>query len=107
MAKPKGQRGSWFADWKGQSLPCVHACWCRPGKGRMTYLDPFVGDDPKWGPFIAAIRHGTVILTNDDVGQDGQPFRRTAYIATYRVRNVQVIGTHLAFELVERLDDFG
>jgi hypothetical protein len=106
VAKPTGQRGSWFADWKGESLPCVHACWCRTGKGKMTYLDPHVGDDPKWGPFIAAIERGKVILTRDEIAEDGQPFRRTSYIASYRVQNVQVMGTNLAFEFVERLDNF-
>ncbi|WP_374598825.1 hypothetical protein [Brevundimonas sp.] len=106
MAKPAGQRGSWFAIWKGQSLPCVHACWCRTSKVKMTYVDPYVGIDPKWGPFIEAIRLGTVILTNDDLGADGQPVRRTSYVASYRVQNVQVIGSNLAFEFVERLDNF-
>ena len=47
VAKPTGQRGSWFAVWKGESLPCVHACWVPPARGKMTYLDPHVGDDPK------------------------------------------------------------
>ena len=107
MAKPTGQRGSWFAVWKGESLPCVHACWVPPARGKMTYLDPHVGDDPKWAPFIAAIKTGgKVILTDDELGEDGQPFRRTSYIAAYRVRNVEVTGTNLAFEFVERLDNF-
>lgn len=47
-----------------------------------------------------------VILTRDELGQDGQPFRRLAYIATYGVKNVQVEGTSVAFQFVERLDDF-
>lgn len=106
MARPIGKRGIWTADWNGESLPCVHACWCQPGRGEMSYLDPHVGADPKWGPFIAAIKRGKVILTNDELGEDGQPFRRTSYVATYRVENVQVIGTNLTFEFVERLDDF-
>ncbi|SJM61917.1 hypothetical protein FM111_08580 [Brevundimonas diminuta 3F5N] len=107
MAKPVGRRGSWFADWKGESLPCVHECWCRPGKGTLSYLDPHVGDDPKWSPFIAAIRSGEkVILTRDELGADGQPFRRLSYIATYGVKDVQVEGTNLAFQFVERLDNF-
>ncbi len=107
MGKPTGYRGSWFAAWKGQSLPCVHACWCRPGKGTLTYLDPHVGTDPKWGPFIAAIRAGeTVILTTDEMGEDGQPKSRTGYVATYRVRNVAVDGSTLSFEFVQRLENF-
>lgn len=72
----------------------------------MTYLDPFVGQDPKWGPFIEAIRLGTVILTRDELDADGQPIRRTSYVASYRVQNVQVIGSNLVFEFVERLDNF-
>jgi hypothetical protein len=107
MAKPVGRRGSWFADWKGESLPCVHECWCQSGKGTFSYLDPHVGDDPKWSPFIAAIRSGgKVILTRDELGDDGQPFRRQSYIATYRVDGVEVEGTNLAFQFVERLDNF-
>jgi len=106
MAKPTGQRGSWFAEWRGESLPCVHACWCRTSKGQMIYLDPHVGNDPKWAPFIVAIKRGTVILTGDELGDDGQPFRRTSYIASYRIQNVQLTGTNLAFEFVERLENF-
>ncbi|MDB5470160.1 MAG: hypothetical protein JWR84_1720 [Caulobacter sp.] len=107
MAKPTGQRGSWFANWKGESLPCVHECWCKPGKGTLTYLDPHVGDDPKWGPFIAAIRSSEkMILTKDELRADGQPVRRTAYIASYRVQNVQIEGSNLSFEFVQRLESF-
>ena len=47
-----------------------------------------------------------VILTRDELGQDGQPFRRLAYIATYGGKDVQVEGTNLAFQFVERLDNF-
>lgn len=106
MPKPTGQRGSWFALWRGESLPCVHVCWCRTSRGKMTYLDPHVGSDPKWTPFIEAIKRGTVILTNDELADDGQPIRRTSYVATYRVQDVQMIGTNLAFEFVQRLDNF-
>lgn len=107
MAKPTGQRGSWFADWKGEALPCVHECWCSGGRGTLSYLDPHVGSDPKWVPFIAAIRSGKkVILTKDELREDGQPVRRTGYIAAYRIQNVVLDGTNLSFDFVQRLDSF-
>lgn len=73
----------------------------------MRYRDPYVGQDPRWGPFIAAIEQsGKVILTKDKLAADGQPIERDGYIASYRVANVCRTGTDLTFEFVERLDSF-
>lgn len=106
MARPKGLRGSWFAKWQGEELPCVHEYWARPAWPH--HVDPGVDDNPKWGPFIEAIQRGKrVILTRDKLGPDGLPiWEREGYIALYRVENVEVRGAELHFDLVERLADF-
>ena len=103
MAKPIGVRGSWFASWRGEKLPCAHKRWFKNGH----YSDPLVTDDPKWGPFIQAIRDGgVVILTDDELDPSGIPIRRTGYIATYRVENVSVADATLEFDFAERLESF-
>ena len=106
MRKPKGTRGSWFADWNGESLPCVHDHWT---KGIWPhYCDPHVSDDKRWVPFIEAIRNSkTVILKNDKLDADGLPSgNRNSYIALFRVENVALRGSELHFDFVERLSDF-
>lgn len=106
MAKPKGERGSWFASWKGERLPCVHDYW---SAGIWPwYSDPNVTNDPKWPPFIEAIRHGQkVILTNDKLDNAGNPSgNRDSYIALYRIDSVGVEDGKLRFRFVERLENF-
>jgi len=108
MAKPVGIRGSWFANWRGEEVPCVHKHWTKMQSGRMSYLDPGVSSDPKWPPFIEAIkRTKKVILTDDAVDEGGIPgFKRTGYIGLYRVENVDVKDQELSFDYIERLDNF-
>jgi len=104
MAKPKGLRGSWFAKWEGESLPCVHKHWME----RLHYKDAGMTDDPKWGPFVQAIRDGQkVILTDDKLDANGLPTGdRNNYIGLFRVENVEVRDNELHFDFVERLADF-
>ena len=105
MPKPKGQRGSWFATWKGDSLPCVHRHWT---KGIWPHhRDPLVNDDSKWPPFIAAIKKGRrVILTEDKPTSDGAPTGdRAGYVGVFEVTNVEVRGSELHFDFVKRVDN--
>ena len=111
MAIPHGRTGSWFATWKGESLPCVHQHWAKGENGRFRYCDPFVNTNPKWSPFIEAIqRKKKVILTRDKVTErvhGREPdFEREEYIALYSVENVQNRDGVLSFEFVQRLEDF-
>lgn len=106
MARPKGKRGTWFAEWNGESLPCVHDYW---SKGIWpSYCDPHVDENSNWGPFIEAIKSGKkVILTNDVPDADGNPSgNRKDYIALFTVENVRVDGGKLKFDFVERLENF-
>lgn len=105
MANPKGQRGSWFAEHQGRKLPCVHKHWMTTSGG---YCDPGVRlGEGVWDEFIAAIAAGkVVILTSDEVSPGATAFKRTGYIATFRVDQVRVSDGALRFEFVERLDDF-
>lgn len=106
MTKPKGIRGSWFATWKGERIPCVHEHWTR---GIWPHhLDAGVDGSSKWEPFIRAIVDGKkVILTDDKLGPDGEPSGdRNSYIALYRVENVELRGNELHFDFVERLENF-
>jgi hypothetical protein len=108
MSKPMGKRGSWFADWKGESLPCVHQCWVEsPGQKRMTYCDPGLSDDPKWSPFVATLQAGgKAILTEDSLRQDGFPADRLGYVALYEIANVSTATGELRFDFVRRLENF-
>lgn len=97
-----GARGSWFAEVAGESLPCVHRHWL---KGHH-YCDPHAEPGrPPWDDFISAIaRCGKVVLTEDD-HLGGGAFRRTGYIAVWSVANVEVSGSKLTFDMVDRLAD--
>jgi hypothetical protein len=107
MVQPKGTRGSWFADWRGESLPCVHKCWFKAEANRVIYCDPGLSDDPRWDSFIAAIRTGgRVILTEDEQRADGFPVTRAGYIALYQVENVSTESGELRFDFVKRLAEF-
>ena len=98
MPKPIGERGSWFAKWRGERLPCVHRCWT---VGTWPhYADPEVEADGKWPPFIEALRDGKAILT------DGTSDVRTGYVGVYRIDNVEVRDGLLQFDFKERLADF-
>lgn len=104
MAKPRGERGSWFAEWKGEKLPCVHRCWTR---GIWPHhCDPGVSDKPQWEPFINALKEGRAILTEDELDKEGVPINRNGYVALYRIENVTLRGNELHFDFTERLADF-
>ena len=100
--KVTGVRGSWFAEVDGEALPCVHKYWWSNGR----YHDPFPNDDSKKEEeFVNAIREKQrVILTTDDVFDNGTKFKRTGYIALYKVANVQYDTVDgLRFDFKERL----
>lgn len=107
LAKPEGHRGDWFAKWKGENLPCVHEVYYVNRKGEKPYYeDTGVGGNPRWRPFIAAIKSlKRVVLTSDHLGDHNVPTDRKAYVAIYRVDNVVHEGSVLTFDFVERLPD--
>ena len=104
MARPKGERGSWFAKWKGDDLPCVHRCWTKGTWPR--YVDPGLTGSPKWEPFIEALKRGLAILTEDELDAAGMPVNRSGYVGLYRIENVEVCGNELRFDFTERLTSF-
>jgi hypothetical protein len=98
-AKAIGRRGSWFAKVNGERLPCVHQHWFTG----VEYDDPFYqeGLEP-WPEFVEAIKAGgKVVVTRDEVTvkADGKPpaFKRSGYVAVYRVSDVRIEGSHLRF----------
>ena len=105
MLKPKGHQGSWFADWNGEHLPCVHERWT---KGTWPeYVDPGVDDRPEWTSFVAALRNGKkALLTTSDIPEDGGPWRRSGYTAVYAIDDVRIEGNELRFKFVQRIYSF-
>ena len=107
MAKlrAKGQRGSRFAEVRGESLPCVHRHWL----AGTQYHDPNMrAGVPPWPDFIAAIHQKRrVILTRDAVHGTGETigFERQGYIAVFGVTDITTEGRDLRFRLVQRLHD--
>ena len=101
MAKPVGKRGEWFAVWEGQKLPCVHDCWTTFTREQgMTYNDPYLSENPKWGPFLKAIEEGRRVILTRDRMVDGQPSGRLSqdgYVAVWDVRDVVVANGALSF----------
>ena len=103
MARPIGARGSWFAVWQGDKLPCIHKCWVKAEAGHLHYCDPEVSDEWEWPAFIEAIEEKRrVILTEDVVDQNGFPKKRKGYIAIFQVDNIEVRDSELHLDLVGR-----
>lgn len=104
MARPKGARGSWFATWRGEEIPCVHKCWT-VGTWPI-YRDPFVNENPRWNPFIEGLRNGQAILTEDELDAAGMPLSRKGYLSLWKIGPATVSDGVLEFEFLERLEDF-
>jgi hypothetical protein len=100
--KPKGRRGSFFAQFNGELLPCVFERW----KNGEHYLDP--GAKPswrRWAKYFAAIRDGQkVILTTQKVLENGL-FKRTGYKAIYSVSECRMSEDGLEFSFGPLLTD--
>ena len=104
MARPKGSRGSWFAKWRGNDIPCVHRCWTSGTWPK--YRDPYVDDSPRWASFIEALRDGRTILTDDELDASGMPVSRKGYLSLWSIGDVSVSDGILEFEFRQRLEDF-
>ena len=82
-------------------MPCVHKYWLR---GFHHHAKHAWQNDPKHIELVDAIRAtGKVVLTKDEVTDEGEAFKRTGYIAVYRVENIAWANDELQFDLVEKL----
>jgi hypothetical protein len=108
VAKPEGVRGSWFAKWQGNSIPCVHKHWMKPEDKRLVYSDPYVTTGPRWMEFVDAIMTDCLVILTDDRLEPGttHAFKRTGYIGLYKVDNVRMDAEVLKFDFVDRLASF-
>jgi hypothetical protein len=104
--KASGSRGSWFASFDDEQLPCVHKYWLT----KMHHADPnYVAGDKKWDELVDAIfEKKKVILTNDEAHQalekkGGMAFSRTGYVGVYRIDKIFADDESLRFDLIERL----
>lgn len=94
--RPVGHHGSWFAEYQGQRLPCVHAKWQKRGR----YHDPHatLGNAKFRSLFSAICSLRRVIVTADRELKDGQ-FRRTGYVAVREVISAELDGKGLRLRL--------
>jgi hypothetical protein len=88
MRIPKGRPGSWFAEWKGESLPCIHQHAIKRG----LYVDNGVDDHPAWPRFIAELRarKRAIVTTSHPAGADGIRRRKT-YVGIWEIGEVEVV----------------
>lgn len=113
LSKAFGQRGSWFATVDGDRLPCVHQYWVKGllHHDRFRRHDGRDGEGEKIRELVDAIQAGKrVVLTSDepqlDAAGEVRGFKRTGYIAVYRVEDVTYSASEgLRFRLAERLKD--
>lgn len=100
--KATGAQRSWFAEVKGERLPCVHKQW-RQG---FQYRDSTVrSNDPQWREFFASIADGKQVIETSSAmpeGVDG-PWKRDGYVGLFRVENVTFDGTTFEFAYAERI----
>ncbi len=107
--KAIGQRGSWFADVDGETLPCVHEHWYqRPPR----YHDPeFISGntlDDRYDKFVDSIRsYARVIMQKDKKSHKntaGQTvLELDGYIAVFCVDSITYDRTGLRFRVTNRL----
>lgn len=101
--KPLGRQGSWFAEWNGEQIPCVHLRWTNG----HDYIDPGYDGRRQWPQFIAALANGgKAILTSSHVPDGDGPWRRDKYLAIWTVENVRVENGQLKLTYGEQLEQF-
>ena len=102
-ARAIGERGSWFATVNGERLPCVHQYWI---KGTRHCAPRVSRNSKKDVELVAAIqRYKKVVVTKDNVVDDGIEFERVGYVAVFAVNNIDWRGGDLSFDLTERIFD--
>lgn len=103
MGKPKGHAGSWFAEWNGEKLPCVHQHWMKDDR----YNDPGFDGRAKWDRFVAALKTGkkALLTTSHPLDKNGKR-RRKSYVGVYRVDGVEAGNGRLRFRFTEQLNRF-
>lgn len=97
--KAKGSQGSWYAEIDGTKFPCVHSRFL----DGLSYYDPVEGV-PLPEDYVEAISDGLVILTKSKA-IDGGGFKRSGYIALFRVADVDAADGKLRFRLAERVEE--
>ena len=96
MKIPVGRAGSWFANWEGEQIPCIHK---HALKG-STYIDDGVNEHPAWPSFIGALREQRrAILTTSHLPDESGIRRRKSYIGIWEIADVQVSNGVMKFEL--------
>lgn len=96
MRIPKGHAGSWFAEWEGENLPCIHQ---HAIKG-ASYIDNGVDDHPAWPRFIAELqaKRRAILTTSHPAGEDGIR-RRKGYVGIWEIGEVHVLDGTMTFAL--------
>lgn len=99
MAQPTGSRGSWYALWRGEEIPCIHKCWVTSEAGCLYYCDPGVSEEWEWPAFIEAIRQKRrVIMTDDLLDERGSP-RNAKAISLFSALGISRLGI-MSFTLI-------
>lgn len=97
--KARGSKGSWFAVWEGENLPCVHEHW----KDGDNYTDIEVGPRGRWPRFIAGLRaKGRVLVTRDRI-VGGFPRGRLGYLSVWDIEGVSSNPDALRFRFVRQI----
>ncbi len=105
MIKAKGKRGSWFATWQKENLPCVHEEWYNHKQGGLPfYLDPGVKlGEKQWDDFIDALKNKKrVILTRDEYTEP-KNFKRSDYQGIFDIDNIAIDDAGLRFDFIKRI----
>ena len=96
MRIPKGHPGSWFAEWEGESIPCIHQHAITSGR----YIDMGVDDHPAWPRFIEQLsaQRRAILTTSHLPGGDGIR-RRKSYVGIWEIGEVSVEDGTMSFEM--------
>jgi hypothetical protein len=120
--KCKGQQGSWFAKVSkgleqfgieaGTELPCVHAHFFKVVNGKAMHDEPNYRKayHAKFNPgrvdtYFDAVRNGNLVIVTQSESHpdDGDAWRRSAYVAVYRISNFRIEDDHIRWDYDKRL----
>jgi hypothetical protein len=99
VVKALGSKGSWFAEWEGEALPCVHEHW----KSGDCYADPEISSRGRWPKFVAGLHaKGRVLVTRDHI-VDGFPRGRRGYASVWEIESVSADQDALRFRFIRQI----
>jgi hypothetical protein len=105
-AMPKGNHGSWCAEYKGRKYACVHEDLCVPGEdGKyVQYIDKEYTGRGRWKSLEKEINAKLKVLVTKSHWKEGVR-RRKGYLSLWEIKNVSITGGILQFDFIQPIEN--